>query len=134
MGIRTWSRLFLAASTVAATLFVVGASASDTVFLVDSTFDLPDMSVGDGICSSTNGRCTLRAAVQEASALDSDARVLLSPLANDCYSVDSTLSVTGNLTIERSLAQEYPGVVSSICGDRCNEGKSIYAHMYEAIK
>jgi len=38
------------------------------VFGVDSTDDLPDDAIGDGICLLTNFRCTLRAAVQEANA------------------------------------------------------------------
>lgn len=41
-------------------------------FNVNSTFDAVDASVGDGICAAADGKCTLRAAVQESnSAKDS---------------------------------------------------------------
>lgn len=44
------------------------AAAPAPRFTVNSTTDAPDANVGDGICASTakGGRCTLRAAVQEA--------------------------------------------------------------------
>ena len=35
-------------------------------FTVNSTADTPDATVGDGICATPRGRCTLRAAIQEA--------------------------------------------------------------------
>jgi CSLREA domain-containing protein len=62
--------------TGAAGLFLLCAAsvagAADTDFsdgiTVDSTVDAPDASVGDGLCSDSQGRCTLRAAVQEANA------------------------------------------------------------------
>jgi hypothetical protein len=37
-----------------------------TAFTVDDASDAPDSVVGDGACASAQGRCTLRAAVQEA--------------------------------------------------------------------
>jgi CSLREA domain-containing protein len=37
-------------------------------FNVDSTADLPDSNPGDGLCTSSVGRCTLRAAIMEANA------------------------------------------------------------------
>lgn len=39
-------------------------------FHVNSTSDSPDAFVGDGLCETDGGECTLRAAVQEATALD----------------------------------------------------------------
>jgi CSLREA domain-containing protein len=38
-------------------------------FSVDSTIDAVDAVPGDGICASEAGKCTLRAAIQEANAL-----------------------------------------------------------------
>ncbi|MCA9775010.1 MAG: right-handed parallel beta-helix repeat-containing protein, partial [Myxococcales bacterium] len=38
-------------------------------FVVDSTVDAPDASAGDGVCLSTAGGCTLRAAFQQANDL-----------------------------------------------------------------
>jgi CSLREA domain-containing protein len=45
-----------------------GSASAAPSFTVDSTADAPDAKVGDGSCASTakGGRCTLRAAVQEA--------------------------------------------------------------------
>src|SRR5918999_4603577 len=37
--------------------------------VVNDTADLPDNSVGNGVCATSAGRCTLRAAIQEANAL-----------------------------------------------------------------
>jgi len=37
-------------------------------FQVDSIADLPDLTVGDGMCLASNGHCTLRAAIQQANA------------------------------------------------------------------
>ena len=45
------------------------ASAPMTTFTVNSTLDAVDASPGDGICATSGGICTLRAAVQEANAL-----------------------------------------------------------------
>src|ERR687896_2623629 len=44
------------------------ASAAGRTFVVDSTADAVDANVGDGICRSSAGGCTLRAATQEANA------------------------------------------------------------------
>lgn len=38
-------------------------------FLVNSTLDLSDISIGDGICMDSDGDCTLRAAIEEANAI-----------------------------------------------------------------
>ena len=46
----------------------VNAAAPATTFDVDSTDDAPDESPGDGLCATSTGECTLRAAVNEASA------------------------------------------------------------------
>ena len=44
--------------------------AADSVFIVNATGDEPDSVISDGICETAkgNGRCTLRAAIQEANA------------------------------------------------------------------
>lgn len=41
---------------------------SALVFDVDTTDDKPDAAIGDGICADVDGKCTLRAAIQEANA------------------------------------------------------------------
>ena len=56
-----------------------GASVADTAstFHVDTTADTVDTSIGDGVCADGAGRCSLRAAVQEANASDGDATIVL---------------------------------------------------------
>ena len=54
--------LSLVGATLAPTLF-----ASPTV-TVNATGDLADDNIGDGICDTGQGECTLRAAIQEANA------------------------------------------------------------------
>lgn len=48
-----------------------------TPFVVDSTADAPDTFPGDGSCATAGGRCTLRAAVQEAAAGRDGAEITL---------------------------------------------------------
>src|SRR2546425_8188017 len=38
-------------------------------FTVDSTLDAVDAAPGDGVCATSGGQCSLRAAIQEANAL-----------------------------------------------------------------
>lgn len=52
---------------VSSILFTVSVSAA--TFTVDSTGDEADLSAGNGICATSLGTCTLRAAIQEANAL-----------------------------------------------------------------
>jgi len=60
------------AETVTATGVPTTMSRVETVssatFVVNSTDDAVDANIGDGICATASGFCTLRAAVQEANA------------------------------------------------------------------
>ena len=49
-------------------LCALGSPASAATFSVTSTADAPDAAVGDGVCATAGGACTLRAAVEEANA------------------------------------------------------------------
>ena len=49
------------------------------MIVVNNTADLPDLHPGDGRCRAANGRCTLRAAVQEANALPRHSAILVNP-------------------------------------------------------
>jgi CSLREA domain-containing protein len=51
--------------------------ARGAVFLVDDTDDVVDASLGDGLCATSSGACTLRAAIQEANAFAGDDTVML---------------------------------------------------------
>jgi hypothetical protein len=56
------------ASLVALAVALVVPAHAASVFTVDDASDAPDSAVGDGVCATAQGRCTLRAAVQEADA------------------------------------------------------------------
>ncbi|MCH7484349.1 MAG: hypothetical protein IIA90_04285, partial [Chloroflexi bacterium] len=61
-----------AAALVISFLTLMSADDSEAVvtFVVDSTLDEVDATIGDGLCVSTpSGKCTLRAAIQETNAL-----------------------------------------------------------------
>jgi CSLREA domain-containing protein len=63
-GVRVAVAFLLAAATF--TAFTPPAHAA--IFAVDSTVDTTDANPGDGVCDDGAGRCTLRAAIQEANA------------------------------------------------------------------
>ena len=44
----------------------VHSAAPEANYLVNSDQDAPDANLGDGVCATSFGNCTLRAAVQEA--------------------------------------------------------------------
>jgi|CXWL01.1.fsa_nt_gi CSLREA domain-containing protein len=76
-------------------------------FTVDTTGDGADPSVGDGTCDDGQGRCTLRAAIQEANALAGPQTIQLGtgtyqltiPGAGEDLSVTGDLDVTDTLTV-----------------------------------
>jgi CSLREA domain-containing protein len=72
------------------------------VFYVDSTADAVDAHIGDGIAADAQGRCTLRAAIQEANAAGNDLRTIF--LDSGTYSfgiagTDEDLAAAGDLDI-----------------------------------
>jgi CSLREA domain-containing protein len=63
-------RIPLALAAAAALVSLTPASAAaQAVFVVNSTADGGDAAVGNGVCATSGGACTLRAAVQEANAI-----------------------------------------------------------------
>ncbi len=69
-----WSAALVASSVVlgsgaAAVALAPDQMAAATTFIVDSVVDAVDVNRGDGVCSTSAGSCTLRAAIQEANAL-----------------------------------------------------------------
>ena len=74
-------------------------------FMVDSTIDALDTNVGDGICLSTNGQCTLRAAIQEANALVGSDVIKLNVGQVDLSLVghDDDLNLSGDLDVLEGL-------------------------------
>ncbi len=80
------------------TFLIVGG-----IFIVDSPSDVPDASVGDGICATPSGECTLRAAVQEANAISGEDTITFSVNAvtlDSTIHVNSAIQVLGNTTVD----------------------------------
>ena len=58
-------------------VFESGATAGTLeTYVVDSNLDLPDTSVGDGVCSASGSICTLRAAIEESNVDGAPSKVL----------------------------------------------------------
>lgn len=82
------------------------ADLASSTFNVDSTTDEPDASPGDGFCYSTpSGKCTLRAAIQEANALVGVNTIVL-PVGGYVLAIagrGENLAAAGDLDITSSL-------------------------------
>jgi CSLREA domain-containing protein len=66
----------------------IAAPAAEMVYIVNSDQDAPDNDLGDGICLTVHGKCTLRAAIQEA---NRDLTVSKIKFASKMTIVDPTL-------------------------------------------
>ncbi|MGH3932956.1 MAG: CSLREA domain-containing protein, partial [Pseudonocardiaceae bacterium] len=87
--------------------FTATAASAATTFTVNSTADAVDVTPGDGTCVTSDGACTLRAAIQEANAFTGEDTIVLPagefPIAipplnqNDITSGD--FDITEDLTI-----------------------------------
>lgn len=78
---------------------------AENTFTVDSTKDAVDANPGDGICSSAEGECTLRAAIMEANELPGPDTIIL-PAGTYLLTIEGALedeSMTGDLDILESL-------------------------------
>jgi len=102
----------LAASLLAG----LAAPARAADFTVNTTADQVDALPGDGLCASTAGGCTLRAAVQEANALPGDDRILL-PVGIFELAIPGAFedaAATGDLDVTENLAIVGAGAFSTI--------------------
>ena len=86
-------------------LFVVNVSAqSGKLFTVDNVADTHDANVGDTFCADANGRCTLRAAIEEANSTTAQDAV------NFALPNPSTIDLTlGELVINTNIYIVGPG-------------------------
>ncbi|MEX1253326.1 MAG: flexitail domain-containing putative surface protein [Dehalococcoidia bacterium] len=88
-------------------------------FTVNSTADAEDLNIGDGICASSTGACTLRAAIQEANATPLTADTInLSAgtytLEGGSSDADEEFAEEGDLDIRASLTINGAGSGSTI--------------------
>jgi CSLREA domain-containing protein len=100
-------RSAVASFTVAAS-FMLSAPAHAAVagFTVNVTTDAPDATVGDGWCKTSTGKCSLRAAVQEANALARAGNTISLPANTYTLSVTGAgedMAATGDLDIRANI-------------------------------
>ncbi|HNG33922.1 MAG TPA: choice-of-anchor Q domain-containing protein, partial [Blastocatellia bacterium] len=68
--------------------FTLTVNPCPTSFTVNNLSDVSDSNAGDGVCATSGGVCTLRAAIEEANAL-----------ASSCSPLSINFSVTGTITL-----------------------------------
>jgi CSLREA domain-containing protein len=91
------------------------AARAATTFTVNSTGDGGDSNTADGVCNDGTGACTLRAAIQQASAAGGDT-------INFSLPPGSVITLTGTeLTIDKSLTIDGPGAgLLSVSGNNAS--------------
>ena len=110
--------LTLAVALVAFAIF--SGSARAATLTVDDLGDTHDAVAGNGSCADAAGKCTLRAAIEEANALGGDDEIGFAgglggtiTLANGELSIQSNLTITGPgadaLTVSGNNAECVPG-------------------------
>ncbi|MEW5985729.1 MAG: choice-of-anchor Q domain-containing protein [Chloroflexota bacterium] len=88
-------------------LLIPAPAAQAATFTVNSPADAVDATPGDGVCATSGGVCTLRAAVQETNALPGEDTISLPAGtytltivgANENAAATGDLDITGNLTL-----------------------------------
>ncbi|NPA98188.1 MAG: CSLREA domain-containing protein [Crenarchaeota archaeon] len=82
------------------------------VFTVNSAADTSDANLGDGICATSTGECTLRAAVEEANSLDGVDTIYFavpSVSLNDLLYIDDSLYILGRSTVDSIFCTSFTG-------------------------
>src|SRR5437867_9244867 len=107
--------LAVAALALAGPAVVTPTSVQGSSFTVDSPFDDVDVSPGDGLCGTSTGVCTLRAAVQEANALPGPDAVSLPEGTYELRIKGSTGdAASGDLDIAEDLAISGAGADTTV--------------------
>ncbi|MGH8174464.1 MAG: choice-of-anchor Q domain-containing protein [Rhodanobacteraceae bacterium] len=109
-------RLAIALSIVVVFIAALPLARAES-FEVDTTVDTQDADPGDGNCADTiDGRCSLRAAIQESNALDGADRIELPSgvFALTIAGSDEDLSATGDLDITGDLTLEGDSVETTV--------------------
>ena len=99
---------------MAATLFSLLASplgaaklvsAASLTFVVNSNQDAHDLTVGDGLCATNTGTCTIRAAIEEANAQTIGSTITISVPAGSYVLTLGVLAITGNTVAVNGAGQ-----------------------------
>lgn len=80
---------------------VSGALPTQTILTVNDTREFPDANPGDGVCLTASGICTLRAAVQEANALNGAVTIRFAlSLNGSAFVPNIPYTLTSQITLE----------------------------------
>ena len=93
---RTVRRLIVAGTAVLLIVLASSGTAGAATLVVDSTVDAVDDNPGNGVCATSGGQCTLRAAIEEANALAGDDTITL---PGGTYTVGSEIAISSNVTL-----------------------------------
>ena len=110
----------LAAPCAALLIWLAAAAAPGVQFQVDTPFDGADRSVGDGLCATRTGQCTLRAAVQESNALEGADEIVLLAGGYELTiaGVGEDAAATGDLDVTGPLVISGAGAGRSVLVNR----------------
>lgn len=114
----------------------VPGNVSAVTFSVDSTADEVDAKLGDGVCKSAAGKCTLRAAVQEANARKGGTIKL--PPGTYALAIppdrDKPRAASGDLDLHRDVVITGAGTASTIVdGGGLDRVFNVHAHAHATI-
>ncbi len=119
---RVSRRLAILAAALCTSAAALPAAAA--TFQVNATIDAVDATWGNGVCATAAGKCTLRAAIQEANALAGvdTVKVPAGVYRLTLLGKAETLSATGDLNIRRSMRLEGAGpsstfIQGTVCAD-----------------
>lgn len=98
-------------------------------FTVNSTADAADASPGDGVCATTGGVCTLRAAVQEANALAGTDTITLpaGTYTLNLLGAGENAAATGDLDVTQDLTITGAGAGTTVI-DGANADRVVETH------
>ncbi|PYS82428.1 MAG: hypothetical protein DMF70_08020, partial [Acidobacteria bacterium] len=88
----------------AALLTIIDNDPCPTTFTVNDNGDASDVNQGDGLCATSGGACTLRAAIEEANALTACGTIDIN------FSITGAITLTGQLVVSHDVNVNGPGV------------------------
>lgn len=124
LALRRPLRHHLAAFAAALCTSAAALPSAAATFNVNATVDAVDVTPGNGVCATAAGKCTLRAAIQEANALVGVDRVKVPAGVYRLTRLGKaeTLGATGDLNIRESMRLEGAGpsstfIQGTVCAD-----------------
>jgi CSLREA domain-containing protein len=99
------SQLAMAVSFIGITLAIPSITHAAKTFTVNSTDDRTDTNPGDGVCLAGNGKCTLRAAIQESNALGGRDVIKLPAGTYQLTNAAGRLTITDSLGLDGAAAR-----------------------------